>query len=49
MTTGIIQVQHVTEPSETSTSASLIDHIITSKDIPVLRLLQTCGLSDHKV
>ena len=23
--------------------------MITSKDTPVLRLLQTCGLSDHKV
>ena len=33
----------------TNTSASLIDHVITSKDTPVLRLLQTCGLSDHKV
>ena len=43
-------VQHMIEPShETSTSASLIDHVITSKDTPVLRLLQMCGLSDHKV
>ena len=43
-------VQHLSESSgETSTSASLIDHVITSKDMPVLRLLQTCGLSDHKV
>ena len=34
---------------ETSTSGSLIDHVITSKDIPVLRLLQTCSLSNHRV
>jgi len=42
--------QHMIEPTrKTSTSASLIDHVITSKDTPILRLLQTCGLSDHKV
>jgi len=42
--------RHMIEPTrETSTSGSLIDHVITSKNTPILRLLQTCGLSDHKV
>ena len=46
----LIFILHLSEPSrETGISASLIDHVITSKDTPVLRLLQTCGLSDHKV
>ena len=42
--------QHVCQPTRiTETSATLIDHVIASKDIPVFTLLQSCGLSDHKV
>ena len=42
--------QHVCQPTcVTENSTTLIDHVITSKDIPVSSLQQTCGLSDHKV
>ena len=42
--------QHVCQPTcVTENSATLFDHVITSKDIPVSSLQQTCGLSDHKV
>ena len=33
----------------TATSSTLIDHIVSSSQVPVLRSVQTCGLSDHKV
>ena len=43
-------VQHVVGPSRVAaTSSTLIDHIVSSSQIPVLRSIQTCGLSDHKV
>ena len=42
---------HVCQPTLiTETSATLIDHAIASKDIPVyINSLQLCGLSDHKI
>ena len=33
----------------TATSSTLIDNIVSSSQVPVLRSVQTCGLSDHKV
>ena len=33
----------------TATSSTLIDHIISGLQIPVLRSIQVCGLSDHRV
>ena len=42
--------QHVCQPTRvTETPATLIDHVIASKDIPVSSLQQPCGLSDYKV
>ena len=42
--------QHVVGPSHmTATSSTLIDHIVSSSQVPVLRSIQTCGLSDHNM
>ena len=42
--------QHVAGPSRvTATSSTLIDHIFSSSQVSVLRSVQTCGLSDHRV
>ena len=42
--------QLLSEPTRTtSNSSTLIDHIITTKQTPKLRMAQTCGLSDHRV
>jgi len=42
--------QHILEPSRvTATSATLIDHIITTHDIKVNSVQQCVGLSDHLV
>ena len=43
-------VQHIAEPSRvTATSATLIDHILTTPNIVVDSVCQSVGLSDHLV
>ena len=43
-------VQLLSEPTRvTSNSSTLIDHIITTKQTSTLRMVQTCGVSDHCV
>ena len=40
----------LSEPTRvTNNNSTLIDHIITTKQTPKLRMVQTCGLSDHHV
>ena len=43
-------IQHIAEPSRvTATSATLIDHILTTPNIVVDSVCQSVGLSDHLV
>ena len=42
--------QHVMGPSRvTATSSTLIDHNVSSPQVSVLRSVQKCGLSEHRV
>ena len=42
--------QHITEPSRvTATSATLIDHVLTTPNVIVSSVYQSVGLSDHLV
>ena len=50
LTLGFYLVQHVVGPSRvTATNTTLIDHIISGSQIPMLRSIQVCSFSDHKV
>lgn len=43
-------VQHVQEPTRVSSlSSTLIDHVLCSRDISVISVIQATGVSDHRV
>ena len=42
-------IQHIADPSRVvNLSATLIDHVLTTSSVEVLKTVQTVGLSDHR-